>query len=92
MSLINKLLIVGLMLVLGGATGRSVFAEESAGNKVQDAAGDASAKTKKVVRKGKQKVRKAVGTDTMGKDIKDKVNDVGDDVSNEANKAKRKGN
>ena len=47
---------------------------------VKNTAIDAGTGTKKMVRTGKRKVRKAMGTDTVGKDIRDKVQDVGDDI------------
>jgi len=64
-------------------------AEESTTNKVKDSVDDATTKAKKTARAEKRKVREATGTDNLGKDAKDKVNDVGDDVSNSANKVKR---
>jgi hypothetical protein len=66
------------------------LAEESTVNKVKDDAGDVKTNTKKLARTTKRKVRKATGNDNVLKDAKDKANDVGDDVSNEADKAKRR--
>lgn len=66
------------------------IAEESTTNKIKDEAGDIKTDVKKTARSGSQSVRKATGNDTMYKDAKDKVNDVGDDLSNQAAKAKRR--
>ena len=65
-------------------------ADESAVGKVQDAGSDAKTNTKKTIRKAKRKVRKATGNDTVGKDIKDKANDVGDDINGAVDKSKHK--
>jgi hypothetical protein len=65
-------------------------AEESTINKMKDGVGDATTNTKKLVRKGNRKLRKATGNDTVMKDVKDKANDVSDDVNNGADKMKRK--
>jgi hypothetical protein len=61
----------------------AVHADETAGEKVQNAAGDAKTDAKK-------DVRTATGNDSIGKDAKDKANDVGDDISNNADKVDRK--
>jgi intein-encoded DNA endonuclease-like protein len=68
----------------------SVRADESTTDRIKDAAGDQSTAAKKTVRKAKQSVRKEAGTDTAGKDVKDKANDAGDSISNEAKKDQRK--
>jgi hypothetical protein len=68
---------------------RLVQAGESTTNKVKDTMGDATTKGKKMARTEKRKMRQATGTDNLGKDAKDKANDVGDSVSNAAEKAKR---
>ena len=64
------------------------IANESAVGKVEDAGTDAKTNTKKTARKAKRKVRKATGNDTVGKDIKDKANDVGDEIGGAAEKSK----
>ncbi len=48
---------------------------------------DAKTDTTKSVRKLKRTARKATGTDTAVKDVKDKASDVGDDAKNTVNKA-----
>lgn len=85
-------LIVASLLVLGGGIVQmqKVFAEETATEKVQNEAGDAKTKAKKHYRAAKRHARKKMGTDNVMKDANDKAKDVGDDVSNEAEKAKRK--
>ncbi len=69
---------------------RAAHADETVGGQVKDAAGDASIGMKKAGRSAKRGVRKATGNDTMGKDMKDKANDMKDDATNEVDKAKRK--
>jgi hypothetical protein len=88
----KKMLMLGLILGAAILSSRSqvAVAEESVGDKMQDAAGDAKTDMKKAGRGLKQTGRKAVGKDNIAKDAKDKMNDVGDDVSNGAEKAKRK--
>ena len=76
---------LGLNLDLGIA-----WADESVGNKVQDQVGDTKTGTQKLVRTTKRKVRKATGNDSVLKDAKDKANDADDDLSNSADKMKRK--
>ena len=90
----SSILVAGL--VVGLAVGVSMFqmsaahADDSATSKVENAAGDAKTNMKKAGRSAEQTGRKAVGKDTLGKDVKDKANDVGDDMSNSVDKAKRK--
>jgi hypothetical protein len=64
-------------------------AAENTDTKIKNEAGDLSTGTKKVARKGAQKMRKATGNDNVINDAKDKGNDVKDDVSNDVDKAKR---
>jgi len=84
------LLFISIASVLALWAPKWSHAEESDTNKVKDAVGDTATDTKKAVRKGKRHVRKATGNDNAVKDAKDKVNDAGDDLSNESDKAKRK--
>ncbi len=65
-------------------------AEETVGEKVQNAAGDVKTSVKKSHRAAKRHTRKALGNDSVLKDAKDKVQDTGDDLSNDAKKLKRK--
>jgi len=78
------------LLALATVSAPPARAEESVGDKARDSAADTKRDVKKGVRKIKQRVRKATGTDSTGKDIKDKVNDVGDDFDAAADKTKRK--
>ena len=64
-------------------------ASESAFSKSQDVATDAKTRTKKTIRKAKRKIRKVTGQDSVLKDTKDEFNDIGDDLSGSAEKAKR---
>ncbi len=57
--------------------------------KVENKAGDVKTGAKKDGRAMKRKARKATGTDTAGKDVKDKANDVKDDANNAVDKATR---
>ncbi len=65
---------------------------EDAETSIKNTAIDAKTNTKKEFRKVKRTVRKAVGNDTAGKDIKDKANDIGDDLKGAKQKAKNKVN
>jgi hypothetical protein len=65
-------------------------ADENVGEKVEGKAGDLQTDAKKSVRKMKRKHRKATGQDTVGDDLKDGANNVSDEVSNGAKKAKNK--
>lgn len=62
-------------------------ANEGAADKAADKMEDAKAGTKKMVRKGKRKFRKATGTDSKSKDFKDSMDDAGDDIKKNVNKA-----
>ena len=68
----------------------SAQADESANTTIKNSSEDVKASTKKTVRNIKRKTRKAAGTDTAGKDIKDSVNDAGDDINKNAKKTKNK--
>lgn len=85
--------IVGVMLAstlaLGLAAAPFAHAEDF-GNKAADATGDVKTQTKKSVRTAKRNVRKATGNDSAVKDARDSVNDAGDQMQNDAAKAKRK--
>lgn len=76
-----------ILLILSASP---VRADDSAATAVKNDASDAKTSVKKNWRKGKRKARKAAGTDTVGKDVKDSTNDVGDDVNNAAKKTKNK--
>jgi hypothetical protein len=87
----NKFIVTfGLAGIISSTSILFLHADESVGGKVQDATGDATTSAKKTTRTAKRKVRKATGTDTVGKDMKDKVNDAGDDISNSAKKTGNK--
>ena len=79
------LLAVGPLVCSTGA-----FAEESMTNQVKDSVGEGKVATKKMVRKGKRKIRNATGNESVGKDIRDMGSDVKDDVTNTVEKVKRK--
>lgn len=68
----------------------SASADETVTQKIEDKKDEADASVKKSVRKAKRGVRKAKGTDSVLKDAQDKMNDVGDDFSADAQKTKRK--
>jgi hypothetical protein len=70
----------------------SAKADDSAMTKTENAASDAKTTTKKTARKSARKVRKATGTDTVGKDMKDSANDAKDNVNNSTQKMKNKVN
>jgi hypothetical protein len=70
----------------------SAKADDSAMTKTENAASDAKTATKKTARKGARKVRKAAGTDTAGKDMKDSANNAKDSMDNSAQKMKNKAN
>jgi hypothetical protein len=59
---------------------------------MQNKAEDVKADSKKGMRKMKRKGRKAMGTDTAGKDMKDAANDMGDDMHAAGQKIKHKAN
>jgi hypothetical protein len=61
-----------------------------AARQAKDDKADATKNAKKTTRKAKKNVRKATGTDTIGKDAKDKANDVKDDTKAAADKANNK--
>ncbi len=65
-------------------------ADEPTVDNVKDHVGDKTTDAKKLVRKGRQKLRKATGTDNSFKDTGDKIKDAGDDLSNGIDKLKRK--
>ena len=65
-------------------------ADETLGDKVQDAGTDVKRDTKKSVRGMKRSGRKATGNDNVLKDGKDALNDAGDNIEAGAKKAKRK--
>ena len=83
------LLIVGL-LALASLPDTRARADEGVTDKVKDSATDTKRDVRKGVRKVKRKFRKAAGTDTVGKDVKDKVHDVGDDLDAASQKTERK--
>jgi len=68
----------------------SARAEETVGEKIENAGGDAKKDTKKSWRKAKRKHRKATGANNVGKDIKDSAEQAGDEVGHGAKKIKRK--
>jgi hypothetical protein len=80
---------LSLLFISSEAFNFTAHADETATEKVENKAGDIKTAAKKTTRKAKRHIRKAAGTDTVGKDAKDKVNDVKDDVSNGVDKMKR---
>jgi hypothetical protein len=83
-----SLTILAVALVTIHAT--PVRADDSATTKIENGASDAKTSTKKGVRKAKRKMRKAAGTDTVGKDIKDSANDTKDNMENAKDKTENK--
>lgn len=69
-----------------------VMAEDSAKTQMENTASDVKTDTKKGARKMKRKGRKAMGKDSMGKDINDGVKDAHDDIENKTDKMKNKAN
>lgn len=69
---------------------RFVHAGETPSEQFKDRVGDTNTDAKKAIRKQKRKIRKATGNDSLKKDVEDHANDVKDDVSNSADKLKRK--
>lgn len=87
----RKLFTLALTILAGaGFLLQQTWADESLTDKVQNTGTDMKRDTKKGVRKMKRKARKAAGKDTVGKDIKDGVNDLGDNIDAGVTKAKRK--
>jgi uncharacterized membrane protein YtjA (UPF0391 family) len=76
--------------VLAGNGASSSFADENIGEKVEGEVRDTSVDAKKSVRKAKRHQRKRQGTDTVGKDAKDAMDDASDSVEAGAKKAKNK--
>ena len=81
-------MLTGLVILGGIALSNLTFAESTT-NKIKDTGDDMMVHAKKTARADKRKARQATGTDNLGKDAKDKGNDVKDDVSNSVKKAKR---
>src|SRR4051794_11556638 len=71
----------------GSTIEATALADEVAGSQVKDAATDLKRDVKKGTRKVSRKVRKATGNDSIGKDVHDKVNDIGDDLEAASTKA-----
>lgn len=65
-------------------------ADDTAATTIKNDASDASTHMKKGARHAKRKMRKAVGKNTVGDDIKDTANDMGDDMNNAGKKVKNK--
>jgi hypothetical protein len=77
------------LLVMGYMTGLpSAMADDTAGDKVENAASATKTKTKKALRGGKRHARNATGNESKVEDAKDKAKDAQDDVKNEETKAK----
>jgi ribosomal protein S3AE len=90
---VKKFYAFAAALVFGSASLLAVSAaraDETVKEKVENTAGDMKTDAHKSHRAAKRHARKAAGTDNVAKDAKDKANDVGDDISNGADKAKRK--
>jgi hypothetical protein len=77
------------VLAIGTTILHKAHAEETTTNKIKDTTDDAVTDAKKTARAEGRKIRQSTGTDNLGKDLKDKTNDVKDDVNNSVNKAKR---
>ena len=71
-------------------TASPLNADETIGETVQNKVGDIKTNVKKSNRAAKRQTRKALGKDTVLKDARDKVQDTGDDLNNDAKKLKRK--
>ena len=89
---LRKLLMIPTLSLLTLVSASSVvtFADESTSDQIKDTGTNVKRDSKKGVRKFKRKARQATGNDSVGKDIKDGVNDVGDDIGAASEKAKRK--
>ena len=88
--MIVRLLICATMVfAMGSIFQTKAHAEETKTNKIKDTTDDAMTNAKKTARAETRKVRQATGNDNLGKDIKDKSNDIKDDVNNSLNKARR---
>jgi hypothetical protein len=68
----------------------SARAEETAGEKVQNAGDEAWKDTKKGGRKLKKKTRDATGNSSVKEDVKDSANNAGDSLETGAKKVERK--
>ncbi len=85
------LLALSVFLIRDRVSGmKTAIAEETTSDKIQNEAGDAKTKARKAGRAVKRKARKATGNDSLMKDAEDKAKDIGDDISNDADKLKRK--
>jgi uncharacterized membrane protein YtjA (UPF0391 family) len=84
--------VLGVMLALmfgfSFSLPQKAHADESAGQKVNDAAHDTTTTAKKKSRHAKKEVRDATGNHSVKEDVKDSAKDAKDDVSNSADKAK----
>jgi hypothetical protein len=81
---------VAVLVISGLARLNPAKADETAGEKVQNAGTDVKRDAKKAGRDVKRSARKATGRNTVGHEVRDKVNDAKDDVRAGAKKAKRK--
>ncbi len=81
-----------VLAAMAATNGFSAFAEETAGEKIENKAGEIAKDTKKGARKAKRKMRNATCTDerrAAGKcgvkhDVKDSLNDAKDEVKHSA--------
>ena len=87
--MMTTLITLGSISITNPFTLSFAYAEQ-AKTSVKNAAEDVKTDTKKGVRKMNRKGRKIMGTDNLGKDAKDQVNDWGDDAKGAHNKAKNK--
>jgi uncharacterized membrane protein YtjA (UPF0391 family) len=83
-------LILALSFGLPIAHTSTASAEETTGEKISGKAGDAKVEAKKLGRKIARKTRNATGHHSTKKDVKDDLNNAGDEIKNDAKKAKDK--
>jgi len=67
-----------------------VRAEETTTEKVETKVDSAKKKTKKKYRKAKKKLRDATGNESMKEDVKDGLDNAGDEIDYQGKKIKRK--
>ena len=83
-------LILAAGLGLGGVAAIPVSADDTAGDKVENAGSETKTSVKKKYRAGKRHARNATGNEDKVQDAKDKVKDAEDEVENEETKVKNK--
>jgi hypothetical protein len=82
--------ITAALFTMSAGLSYSARAEETTGEKVQNAGDEGWKDTKKAGRKMKKKTRDATGNSSVKEDVKDGANNVGDSVETGAKKVERK--